>query len=192
MEKLQEIELRIKDDKDGVFAISLVESPAIEEDFVALSSHQVELKVVDEEKRIMVGFALVPEKRIYRRMQDKEFNIYFSKATVSQAQELYMKQLNLNNWTLEHEQKTEGVNVIESWIVEDPKNDKSNLYKLNPKGGEWVIMTKVYNDDVWKQVKEGAYKGFSIEGMFDGFEQLQSKEESILEQLKNLINGDND
>ena len=78
MEKLQEIELTIKNDKDGVFAISLVENPAIEEDFVALSSHQVELKVVDEEKRIMVGFALVPEKRIYRRMQDKEFNIYFS------------------------------------------------------------------------------------------------------------------
>lgn len=188
MEKLQEIELRIKDEKDGVFAISLVEAPAIEEDFVALSSHQVELKVVDEEKRIMVGFALVPEKRIYRKMQDKEFNIYFSKETVSQAQELYMKQLNLNKWTLEHEQKTEGVNVIESWIVEDTKNDKANLYKLNPKGGEWVIMTKVYNDEVWKQVKDGAYKGFSIEGMFDGFEQLQSKDESILEQLKQLLN----
>ena len=188
MEKLQEIELRIKDEKDGVFAISLVEAPAIEEDFVALSSHQVELKVVDEEKRIMVGFALVPEKRIYRKMQDKEFNIYFSKETVSQAQELYMKQLNLNKWTLEHEQKTEGVNVIESWIVEDPKNDKANLYKLNPKGGEWVIMTKVYNDEVWKQVKDGAYKGFSIEGMFDGFEQLQSKDETILEQLKQLLN----
>lgn len=188
MEKLQEIELTIKNDKDGVFAISLVENPAIEEDFVALSSHQVELKVVDEEKRIMVGFALVPEKRIYRRMQDKEFNIYFSKETVSQAQELYMKQLNLSNWTLEHEQKTEGVNVIESWIVEDPKNDKANLYNLNPKGGEWVIMTKVYNDEVWKQVKDGQYKGFSIEGMFDGFEQLQSKDETILEQLKQLLN----
>jgi len=190
MKNLQDIELKIKDEaEDGVFAISLVESPAIEEDFVALSKHEVELKVVDEDKRILVGFALVPEKRIYRMMQGKEFNIYFSKDTVAKTAELFMKQLNLKNWTLEHEQKTEGISVIESWVVEDPKQDKSNLYNLKPEGGEWVIMTKVYNDEVWKEVKEGKYKGFSIEGMFDGFEQLQSKTdaEKVLEELLGLI-----
>jgi hypothetical protein len=190
MKNLQDIELKIKDEaEDGVFAISLVESPAIEEDFVALSKHEVELKVVDEDKRILVGFALVPEKRIYRMMQGKEFNIYFSKDTVAKTAELFMKQLNLKNWTLEHEQKTEGISVIESWVVEDPKQDKSNLYNLKPDGGEWVIMTKVYNDEVWKEVKEGKYKGFSIEGMFDGFEQLQSKTdaEKVLEELLGLI-----
>jgi hypothetical protein len=190
MKNLQDIELKIKDEaEDGVFAISLVESPAIEEDFVALSKHEVELKVVDEDKRILVGFALVPEKRIYRVMQGKEFNIYFSKDTVAKTAELFMKQLNLKNWTLEHEQKTEGISVIESWVVEDPKQDKSNLYNLKPEGGEWVIMTKVYNDEVWKEVKEGKYKGFSIEGMFDGFEQLQSKTdaEKVLEELLGLI-----
>jgi hypothetical protein len=190
MKNLQDIELKIKDEaEDGVFAISLVESPAIEEDFVALSKHEVELKVVDEDKRILVGFALVPEKRIYRMMKGKEFNIYFSKDTVAKTAELFMKQLNLKNWTLEHEQKTEGISVIESWVVEDPKQDKSNLYNLKPEGGEWVIMTKVYNDEVWKEVKEGKYKGFSIEGMFDGFEQLQSKTdaEKVLEELLGLI-----
>ena len=190
MKNLQDIELKIKDEaEDGVFAISLVESPAIEEDFVALSKHEVELKVVDEDKRILVGFALVPEKRIYRMMQGKEFNIYFSKDTVAKTAELFMKQLNLKNWTLEHEQKTEGISVIESWVVEDPKQDKSNLYNLKPEGGEWVIMTKVYNDEVWKEVKEGKYKGFSIEGMFDGFEQLQSKTEAekVLEELLGLV-----
>lgn len=190
MKNLQDIELKIKDEaEDGVFAISLVESPAIEEDFVALSKHEVELKVVDEDKRILVGFALVPEKRIYRMMKGKEFNIYFSKETIAKTAELFMKQLNLKNWTLEHEQKTEGISVIESWVVEDPKQDKSNLYNLKPEGGEWVIMTKVYNDEVWKEVKEGKYKGFSIEGMFDGFEQLQSKTdaEKVLEELLGLI-----
>lgn len=188
--ELQEIELKIKDEKeDGVFAISLVEYPAIEEDFVKLNSHKVELKVVDEDRRILVGFALVPEKRIYREMGGKKFNIWFSKETISKTAELFMKHQNLNKWTLEHDQKTEGVSVIESWIVEDPKNDKANLYNLDPKGGEWVIMTKVYNDEVWNEVKEGRYKGFSIEGMFDGFEQLQSKtkEEQVIEELKNLI-----
>lgn len=180
---LQEIELKIKDeDEDGVFAISLVESPAIEENFVALSSQEIELKVINEEKRIVVGFALVPEKRIYRRQNGKEFNIYFTKETVSQAAELYMKKLNLNNFTLEHESKTSGVSVIESWVVEDAKHDKSNLYNLDPKGGEWVVMSKIYNDDVWKDVKEGKFKGYSIEAMFSGFEQLASKEESEAEE----------
>lgn len=192
MKELQDIELKIKDEQeDGVFAISLVESPAIEEDFVKLGKHEVELKVIDEEKRILVGFALIPDKKIYRAQkvgdEVKEFNIYFSKETVAKTAELFMKQLNLKNWTLEHEKKTEGISVIESWVVEDPKNDKSNLYKLEPKGGEWVIMTKVYNDAVWAEVKEGKYKGFSIEGAFDGFEQLMTKDESILNELKKLI-----
>lgn len=59
MAKLQDIELKIKDESEGVFAISLVDEPAIEENFVALSAHEIELKVVDEERRIVVGFALV-------------------------------------------------------------------------------------------------------------------------------------
>ena len=191
MKKLQEIELTIKDEKeDGVFAISLVENPAIEEDFVYLSKDEVQLKVIDEEKRIVVGFALVPEKRIYRVMQGKEFNIYFSKDTVRQSAELFMKKMNTQNFTLEHEQKVDGISVIESWIVEDAKQDKSNLYNLGAKGGEWVVMSKVYNDAVWNEIKLGKYGGYSIEAMYDGFEQLQSKtdEELLIEQLKQIIN----
>jgi hypothetical protein len=189
--EIQEIELTIKNSKDGVFAISLVESPAIEEDFVALSSQQIELKVIDEERRVLIGFALVPDKPILRIMNGKKFNIKFSKDTVAQSQELFMKQLNLQNWTLEHSQKTSGVSVIESWIVEDAKNDKSNMYNLGATGGEWVIMTKIDNDQVWNDVKDGKYKGFSIEGMYDGFEQLQSQTEGekIIKELQNLING---
>lgn len=201
MEKLEEIELYIKDEaEDGVFAVSLVESPAIEENFIALSKHgNIELKVVDEERRIVVGFALVPEKRIYRRMkvegEEKEFNIYFKKETIAKTAELYMKNLNLNNVTSEHEKPVTGCSVIESWVVEDPKNDKSNLYNLGAKGGEWCIMMKIYNDEEWKQVKEGEYKGFSIEGIFQGFENLQklseqeavSDEEKLIEELKNIL-----
>lgn len=192
MKKLQEIELKIKDEsEDGVFAISLVENPAIEEDFVYLSKDEVQLKVIDEDKRIVVGFALVPEKRIYRAMQGKEFNIYFSKDTVRRSAELFMKKMNTQNFTLEHEQKVEGISVIESWIVEDPKQDKSNLYNLGAKGGEWVVMSKVYNDAVWQEIKDGKYGGYSIEAMYDGFEQLQSKtqEELIIEQLTQIINN---
>ena len=136
MEKLQDIELTIKDEQeDGVFAVSLVERPAIEHPFIHLSKHEVKFKVVDEDKRIIVGFALVPDKKIYRKIQDKEFNVYFSKDTVRKVSELFMKNLNLNKFTVEHEHNVTGVNVIESWIVEDAKNDKSNLYNLDPKCG---------------------------------------------------------
>jgi len=199
MEKIQEIELFIKDEnKDGVFAISLVDEPAIEEDFVYLSKQEIELKVVDEEKRIVVGYALIPDKRIYRKVKPKghdkevEFNIYFSAETVEKTSELFMKKLYANNITSDHKKPVQGVSVIESWITEDAKNDKVNLYGIKPIVGGWAVKMKIYNDEEWQKVKDGEYNGFSIEGVYEGFEQLQfelvqSEEEIILDELKKLI-----
>ena len=189
MEKIQEIELTIKSADDGVFAISLVDQPAIEENFVALAAQDVEFKVVDEERRIVVGFALVPEKRILRLMGGKKFNIYFTKETVAQAAEDFMKKMMLKKFTTDHEEKVDGITVIESWVVEDSKHDKSNLYNLNAKGGEWVLMSKIDNDAVWNEVKAGKFKGYSIEARFDGFEQLQSKTETMEEQILKELNA---
>jgi hypothetical protein len=194
MEKIQEIELTIKSADDGVFAISLVDQPAIEENFVALAAQDVEFKVVDEERRIVVGFALVPEKRILRLMGGKKFNIYFTKETVAQAAEDFMKKMMLKKFTTDHEEKVDGITVIESWVVEDVKHDKSNLYGLGAKGGEWVLMSKIDNDAVWNEVKAGKFKGYSIEARFDGFEQLQSKnketmEEQILKELNAVLSS---
>jgi len=194
MEKIQEIELTIKSADDGVFAISLVDQPAIEENFVALAAQDVEFKVVDEERRIVVGFALVPEKRILRLMGGKKFNIYFTKETVAQAAEDFMKKMMLKKFTTDHEEKVDGITVIESWVVEDAKHDKSNLYGLGAKGGEWVLMSKIDNNEVWDEVKAGKFKGYSIEARFDGFEQLQSKnketmEEQILKELNAVLSS---
>jgi len=189
---LQEIELTIKDIEDGIFAVSLVSKPAIEENFVALSEHEIELKVIDEDKRIVVGYALIPDKRIYRRVEDKEFNIFFTADTVKLASEMYMKQLNLNNVTVEHEKKVSDVGIIESWITEDKKHDKVNLYGITPIVGGWAIMMKVNNDSEWAKVKDGSYRGFSIEGKFAGFENLMSKNNKmdIVEEIKALINAE--
>lgn len=159
------------DIKDGVEAISFVKSPAIEENFIALSKHEVLFKSIDDEKKVIVGLALVPDKKIYRKVKDKEFNIFFSKDTVKQASHLYLKKLKANNTTLEHETNIEGVSVVESWIVDDPKNDKSNVYGLNAVQGAWAVVMKVENDEVWKDVKEGKYLGLSIEGVFSDREE---------------------
>jgi hypothetical protein len=198
MSKLQEIELFIEDEnEDGVFAISLVDRPAIEENFIALSkSNGIELKVADEERRIAVGYALIPDKRIYRKMQPKgfdepvEFNIYFTAETIAKTQELYMKNLNNNNVTSDHERPVKGCTVIESWITEDTKQDKINLFDIKPILGGWAVMMKINNDQEWEQVKKGEYKGFSIEGMYKGFENLKMSEDKPLtddEKLQQII-----
>ena len=172
------IELFINESEaeDGISAISFVNQPAIEENFVALSQQKVEFKSLDDDKRIVVGLALVPDKHIYRRQGDYEYKIVFSKDTVKKASHLYLKQLNNNNATLEHEKEAEGISVVESWIVEDVKNDKSNLYNLNAVEGAWVVVMKVDNDEIWKDVKDGTYLGLSIEGIFSDKEVKTSKE----------------
>mgnify|MGYP005987686873 CR=1 FL=1 len=192
MNELETFELFIDEarEEDGIEAISLVEFPAIEENFVALSKHKVEFKTVDTEKRVIVGLALVPDKPIYRRSGDKEYNIIFSKETVRKASELYLKRLKLNNATLEHdEQMTSGVSVIESWIVEDPSKDKTALYGLNAVKGAWAVTMKIDNDEVWEDVKSGKYLGLSIEGMFsdraEDVEEVEANE--VLEQIKDML-----
>tara|TARA_R110002020_G_scaffold283158_1_gene498903 strand:+ start:27029 stop:27640 length:612 start_codon:yes stop_codon:yes gene_type:complete len=193
---MEEIELFIRNEKeDGVFAVSLVENPATEENFVALSQQEIELKVANEDRRVVVGMALVPEKRIYRKIKDKEFNIFFSAETIAKAQELYMRNLNANNVTSEHEKPVQNATVIESWIVEDAKNDKSNIYKLDAPAGSWVIMMKINNDEEWKNIKNGTYNGFSIEGLFQGFEELNANkvlnhDEELLEKIRQIIKED--
>jgi phage head maturation protease len=193
MAKVEIIELLIDETKEemGINAVSVVESPAIEENFVALQKHEVELKEVDTEKRILMGAALIPNKQIYRRNKDKEFYIYFSEDTVRKASELFLMRSNQNNATYEHERKMlDGMSVVESWIIEDEKTDKSRLYNFNLPKGTWMISMKVNNDDVWQKVKDGEVKGFSIEGHFvDKYEMSlqENEEDEIIAFLKEIL-----
>jgi hypothetical protein len=182
-----------EDDLDsGIEAVSVVESPAIEEFFVALKKHELELKEIDKEKRILMGAALVPNKQIYRRNdKNEEYYIYFSEDTVRKASELFLMRSNQNNATYEHEKKLNGMSVVESWLIEDEKLDKSKKYGFNLPKGTWMISMKVNNDDVWKDVKDGKVKGFSIEGYFaDRYEmkQEQIEKQETIELLKELLN----
>ena len=192
MTKVIELIIDPKDEQSGIDAVSVVESPAIEENFVALSKHEVELKEVDKEKRILMGAALIPNKKIYRvNAKKEEYYIYFSEDTVRQAMELFFKNGNQSNATYEHKDAVKGMTVVESWLIDDPKSDKSQLYGFNLPKGTWMISMKVDNDEVWNDVKAGKVKGFSIEGYFaDKLEMSleQQKRNEIIEQLKNLLN----
>jgi hypothetical protein len=193
MAKMEIIELLIDENKieSGINAVSVVESPAIEENFVALKKHEVELKEVDGEKRILMGAALVPNKQIYRKNGDKEFYIYFSEDTVRKASELFLMRANQNNATLEHEKKMlDGMSVVESWIIEDEKTDKSKLYNFNLPKGTWMISMKVNNDEIWNKVKAGEVKGFSIEGYFvDKYEMSlqETEDDRLIKAIRDLI-----
>ena len=133
MEEAQIIELIIDEESDiaGIQAIPIVDNPAIEEDFIALKSQEIKLAEVDKDKKIIMGPALIPNKKIFRRFGEQEYFIYFSEDTVKKASELFLTKGNQNNSTLEHEIKLNGLSVVESWIIEDEKQDKSNTYGFN-------------------------------------------------------------
>lgn len=164
------IELLIDEEADfsGIEAISIVDRPAIEENFIALSKeHKVELAEVDNEKRILMGAALIPNKNIYRTNGEDEYYIYFSDETVRQASQLFLMRGNQNQSTLEHEAKLHGLSVVESWIIEDDVHDKSRKFGMDLPVGTWMVSMKVNNDEVWENyVKTGKVSGFSIEGYF--------------------------
>lgn len=181
---MKTIELYIDEENEfsGIEAISVVENPAIEEDFIALKKHKVQLAEVDTEKRILMGPALVPNKEIYRTNGEEEYNIFFSEDTVRKASELFLSRGKQNNSTLEHEVELNGMSVVESWIIEDTDMDKSKKYGLSLPKGTWMVSVKVNNDDIWNNyVKEGKVKGFSIEGFFA--DKLDGPNESVEEDL---------
>jgi len=180
------VELILDEDQEiGIEAISVVENPAIEEDFIALKSQEFKLAEVDKEKRILMGALLIPNKPIYRRNGEDEYYIYFSKDTVLKASQMYLMQGKQNNSTLEHQYEINGLSLVESWIVEDKVHDKSVKYGMDLPLGTWVGAVKVNNDKIWNEfVKTGKVKGFSIEGFFA--DKMEKTKESIKDELAKI------
>ena len=178
------IELILDEEQDdiGVDAISIVESPAIESDFVALNNQEIKLAEVDKEKKILMGALLIPNKPIYRNGGEGEYYIYFSKDTIVKASQMFLQNGKQSNSTLEHNQALNGLTLVESWIVEDKAKDKTALYGLDVPVGTWMGSVKVNNEDVWNEyVKTNKVKGFSIEGYFA--DKMESPKEEIKEDM---------
>ena len=187
------VELVIEEEDDSLFAgidaISIVEYPAIEENFVALNKQkEYKLAEVDTDKRLLTGALLVPNKMIYRKDGEDEYYIHFSKETVRKASEMFLMNGNQNNSTFEHKFELSGLSLVESWIVEDEVKDKSQVYDMDLPVGTWVGTMKVTNEEVWQEyVKSGKVRGFSIEGYFverSKKEELSKEIEAGMELLK--------
>jgi hypothetical protein len=187
------VELVLDEEQDSfIEAISVVEYPAIEEDFVALKSQEFKFAEADKDRKILIGPILIPNKPIFRKNGEEEYYIYFSRETVRKASQLYLKQGNQGNSTLEHNSTIQGLTLVESWVVEDKQNDKSNMYGMDLPLGTWVGAVKVDNDQIWNDyVKTGKVKGFSIEGYFADKAELSKQNEDtiLLNQLKELLSN---
>jgi hypothetical protein len=169
IQKNQIFELVIEDENfDEVFAISLVEEPAIESNFVFFDKEKVQFAAVNEEKRLLMGPILIPDKKILRiDGAGVPYYVFFKPETIKRLSEMYLQKKYTDKSTLEHDKKISGVSLVESWVVESREKDKSRLYGLTVPVGTWMGTFKVDNEDIWNNyVKTGDVKGFSIEGLF--------------------------
>jgi hypothetical protein len=161
-------ELIIEDDADEVYAISMVSEPAIEAGWIAFDKEQVQFQAVDNDKRLVLGPILVPDKRILRiDGEGKPYHVFLSAPTIKKLSEKYLQNKYTDKVTVEHERAISDVSLVESWIVESRTKDKSAVYGLSLAPGTWAGTMKVNNEKLWQDfVKTGKLTGFSIEGLF--------------------------
>lgn len=168
----------------GLAKMSLVESPAVGVDFLKFTEEKPLNFSIDEDKHIVFGCALRADYLIYRR--DNKLGEYYVNFTKDAIDNLYQEFLTTNKFNdvnLNHEQDTNGVHLIQSFIKDKSKG-------IDPVGfeevadGSWFCAYKIDNEDVWNEVKEGKFKGFSVEGIFQ-LEQTTDDIDSLIDELMN-------
>ncbi len=181
----------------NVYSVSLVESPAMEGDFIQFSKeNEIKFAEVDRDKRRIMGLILEPDKLIYRNQGGEQFNIMFTAQDIEDVAYNFQKQKNQTNSTLEHDGNLiDGVTFVETWLVENPEIDKSTNFGFNYPKGSWMGVMQLDNNEVWENyVQTGKVKGFSI----DAFMQLEEinlnnvnmseiKEENLLNKIVDAI-----
>ena len=197
MERKILIELFIDeaDKENGLDIISFVSAPAIEKDFMHFNSEvdKYKFKSTDEEKRIVTGAVMIPNLEIIR--MDAEGNpyfVYFTKETIEKAQEVFAKYGRTKATNTEHQEiEMQGATVVESWIVKDPKNDKSNALGFDVPANTWMVSYKVDNDELWSKVKSGEVSGFSIEGVFSkNIVQMTEEPKDDLKAIESIVKNE--
>ena len=199
---------KVKAGGSDVFAISVVSQPAVESSFVALAKQEKPKPVYlsKDDKHMLYGVILRADFPIYRAYGDEEFYIEFDGEAIERLERKYMKNFAQRNWTTEHLNLAEGLTLTESWIVTDLEHDKSKALGLEGVTvGSWVGGCLVDDNEIWAQVKEGTYTGFSVEAFCDLEEITREiknnkhksdkvmakksvKMDEILENIKNIIN----
>ena len=169
------------EDGDGLTQVSLVQSPAIEEDFHFFSAQKDPLAfaIESEERRLITGPAMIAEKPIMRRSESGEtYYVKFSKETIRKAVKLWALQNKYNAVNAEHANPVGGVYLMESWVTDESRGIAAPKAWADAADGSWFLTYYVENDQVWQDVKDGKFRGFSIEGYFTD-KPAQAEEETM-------------
>lgn len=180
-------------DNTGMFTISLVEEPAVETNWLKFNKDKFNFNIEDEEQRIITGVVMRADFPIYRNNAEYgEFYIKYDKETLRLMAERYFKNNQQNNINMAHnsENTTDKVNIYEMYI----KNIERGI---NPKGfediedGSLMASFKVNDDKIWEDIKQGKFKGFSLEGAFNlvKVEETTTDEEKEIMELIEKINN---
>ena len=185
------LRLTINGDEDGVNIISLVEFPAVEQNFIQLSKQYPMHLSLNEEKRELLGVALIPDMPIYRSDENGEYYITFTAEAIRKAAIDFYRKLNVNNADVEHTHNLEnGITYFQSMILDKENGICPAAFKDLP-DGSWLVGCKVENDSVWNAVKSGEVKGFSIDGYFHAEEpekqEEKPEEKSTIDNLDDLF-----
>lgn len=165
MQKLPIYKIKVDEVSSSLHAISYVHDPAFEVDLMAFNSQNEEKEIhLSEEKQMIVSPILIPNKLIFRRdSEGYQFNIYFDKEAIAELQYLFMKKKHINDTTIDHSEKVEGVVLMEIWMKES-ENDKSKDYGFGDLPvGTLFVKQKIDNLDLWADIKSEKYKGLSVE-----------------------------
>jgi hypothetical protein len=182
-------ELTIEDENDFIYAISMVTEPAIESNWIYFGKEKVQLAKLDDEKRLVLGAILIPNKNILRLDgEGNPYHVFIKPETIKRLSEIYLEKKYTDAVTIEHQKPVDDITLVESWIVEDTKRDKSAVYGLSLPKGTWAGTMHVKNEQVWNEyVKTGILSGFSIEGIFSHQLVKNSKEPAYLQkEIKDL------
>lgn len=189
-------ELKLDKNTDGVYCISLVDFPAIEQDFLVFDAQEeIKFTKVDEEKHIVYGPAMIPDMAIYRRDESgREYYVKFSKETIAQIAQKFHKDNCIYNISVGHETDVNGCYVFTSYII-DRENGLDPVQFRNIADGSWIVGVKVDNDNVWNAIKNtDLLRGFSVEVIATPFKMEKTNDKSSEEGhkedwLKTILSG---
>jgi len=163
MDKLPLFDISLEDIAQGMYKISLVDKPAIEEDFIHFNEVEKVQMFADEKKKEVVGPIMIPNKEILRFSPDMGYYyVRFTEETIQQIMYKYSKEGLFNAFGINHSYDTDEVVMLEVWTKESD-NDKSVDYGYNLPNGTVFVKAKIESDELFTAIENGEINGFSIE-----------------------------
>lgn len=162
---MKKFKVKLGNNSAGINAISLVDQPANEKDFIKLGKDSKIIKLESDDKMVVTGAVLIPDQEIYRNSTfcKGECTIEFDADTILEMSKLFLRGDVDNKQTIQHLFPTDQAYIIESWVVADKDKDKSLALGLDVPVGTWIVSYQITDTNLWDAIKNGDINGFSIE-----------------------------